>query len=329
MVPIAKQPSLSICIPAYNRPEWLWRNITSIIDGNDQYSKQLEIMITDDSTTLECQEVTYSLLKGWPGQWQYIKNPVRLGMVKNWNYSIELATGDYVLVLHDDDFLLKHGLATILKTIQADPVYPLILFGVYLVTDQEKLIRIQAPRRQHYLSPKQAIDQLLNQSSFVRFPGLVMQRQLFHKYGYFSEDFGEATDIEMWLRLMSQTGVYCIPETTTAYRIHTQALTMGMFNSDTLTQLRRIFHQAQATHLLTPSELHQAEANFLHQFILAGTIRFLRRHQWATAEEIFNLFKTDVMVGVGFSLKWCGLRWGLTGLWYIRKRWQLLRGNYN
>ncbi|MDS3859806.1 glycosyltransferase family 2 protein [Thermosynechococcaceae cyanobacterium BACA0444] len=327
MVLIAKQPLLSICIPAYNRPEWLWRNITSIIDGNDDYSKQLEIIITDDSTSLECQEVASALLDRWPGQWNYINNPTRLGMVKNWNYSLELATGNYVLILHDDDFLLQNGLAIILKTIQANPVYSLFLFGVHLVTDQEKLMRVQAPRSEHYLSPQLAIYQLLNQSSFVRFPGLVIQRQLFQDYGYFAEEFGPATDIAMWLKLMSHRGVYCVPRATAAYRIHPQALTMGMFKVQTLQQLRAIFNQARATNLLTPAQLNQAEANFLHQFILAGTIRLIKQHQWATAEEIFNLFSTQVMEGVGYSLKWCGLRWGLGMFWQVWQLWQWLRGH--
>ncbi|AFY59736.1 glycosyltransferase [Synechococcus sp. PCC 6312] len=323
------QPHLSICIPAYNRPDWLRRNLDSIISKNQDYSNQLEIIITDDSTTLACQDIVDSVLDCWPGRWRYIKNPVRFGMVKNWNYSLELATGDYVLILHDDDYLLDYGLLKILKTIQTHPEYALILFGVHLVTDQEKLIRVQAPRRYHYLCPQQAIYQLLNQSSFVRFPGLVIKRELFQDYGYFSQEFGAATDIEMWLRLMSQTGVYCVPKTTAAYRIHTQALTMGMFNLQTLSQLRNIFKLAQTTNLLTASELHQAEANFLHQFILAGTVRFLRQNQWPTAQAVFNLFESDAMAGVGNSPKWRGLRWGLRGVWHMGQLWGLLRRTYN
>lgn len=324
---MTSKPNLSICIPAYNRPEWLWQNITSIIDKNQDYAAQLEIIITDDSTDFDCQDVTHSLLNSWPGQWQYIKNPMRLGMVRNWNYSLKLATGEYVVVLHDDDFFLKNGLRIILKTIQANPVYSLFLFGVHLVTGQEKLIRIQAPRSRQYLSPQQAITQLLNQSSFVRFPGLVMQRQLLQNYGYFSEEFGEATDIEMWLRLMSRTGVYCLPEATAAYRVHTQALTMGMFNPQTLHHLRHIFQQAQTTNLLTPTQLHQAEANFLHQFILAGTVRFIRQKQWATAAAVFSLFTSDSMDGVGNSPKWWGLRAGLGLFWQLWKLGQGFRGN--
>ncbi len=302
---------LSLCIPAYQRPQWLERNLTSIqVRDNIDFSK-IEIVITDDSNDYSCQHVAQSILCNYPGPWHYHKNPHRLGMVRNWNRSIELCQGDYVLVLHDDDYLLPHGLGKIIEILSTRPRHPLILFGVHLIRENESLIRIQAPRRQQFLSPQQAVQQLLNNSSFVRFPGLVIQRQLFLEHGYFSEAYGEATDIEMWLRLMSQVGLYCLPNCTAAYRIHTQALTMGMFTRKTIQVLREIFILARATHLLSPQDFNQAEANFLHQFILAGTVRFLKQRRWPEAQAVFQLFVSESMQGVQPSPKWWGLRRGL------------------
>ncbi|NJN74584.1 MAG: glycosyltransferase family 2 protein [Limnothrix sp. RL_2_0] len=62
-------------------------------------------MFSDDSTIPNCKQVVYELLPGWKGRWHYENNAPSLGMAANWNHSIRMASGEYVLVLHDDDYL--------------------------------------------------------------------------------------------------------------------------------------------------------------------------------------------------------------------------------
>jgi glycosyltransferase involved in cell wall biosynthesis len=47
-------PLLSICIPAYNRPNWLQRGLESITVGE---GSDIEIVITDDSDTDQGQAI--------------------------------------------------------------------------------------------------------------------------------------------------------------------------------------------------------------------------------------------------------------------------------
>lgn len=297
---------LSICIPAYNRPQWLKRALKSII--SQEILEEIEIIITDDSSDEKCHQVTNEVLENWLGQWKYESNQPRSGMTENWNHSIKLASGEYVLVLHDDDFLLINSLKDILETIeQYQNKYAVLLFGVNVVNEQERVLKKQTFKQQQYLPPKQALIRLLSNSSFVRFPAIVLQRRVLQEVGYFNPIWGEPTDLDMWIRLFSRYGVLCLPDVTCAYTVHSQALTMGVFNEQTIKTLLDIFARVD---VLSKNELEQCKATFFHQFILAGAFRKLRRGQLQEFSEVMQLFELPKLQDLKCPSKWLLLRWG-------------------
>jgi glycosyltransferase involved in cell wall biosynthesis len=105
---MVKVPLLSICIPAYNRPLWLRRGLESVAVGNGVYTSWVEVVITDDSDRREGEVIAGEVLGGWHYRYEHHERP--LGMAQNWNRAIALARGQYVMVLHDDDFFIPGGL---------------------------------------------------------------------------------------------------------------------------------------------------------------------------------------------------------------------------
>ncbi|RYF86267.1 MAG: glycosyltransferase, partial [Chitinophagaceae bacterium] len=89
---------ISICIPAYRRPENLQRLLSSI---KAQGFKDYEIVITDDSPD---DSVWNSLQNFSSLPISYHKNQPALGTPANWNRSIALATGEWIKLMHDDDW---------------------------------------------------------------------------------------------------------------------------------------------------------------------------------------------------------------------------------
>lgn len=86
-----KLPLLSVCIPAYNRPQGLLQAVHSIVAALPrEHHEQVEIVITDDSPA---PAVVADLLASWSGRWNYQHNLQRLGMVANWNASLAKASG--------------------------------------------------------------------------------------------------------------------------------------------------------------------------------------------------------------------------------------------
>lgn len=92
-------PKVSICIPAYGQPLFLRRALESIFI---QKYKDHEIIVTDDSTDDNVEKVMndyagYSNLR-------YYKNKDRKGSPENWNETIRFASGEYIKLLHHDDW---------------------------------------------------------------------------------------------------------------------------------------------------------------------------------------------------------------------------------
>jgi glycosyltransferase involved in cell wall biosynthesis len=294
---------LSICIPAYNRPDWLRRAIASILASG--ITESIEIIVSDDSTDDRCEQVVQEVLRTWAGKWHYGANRPGLGMAKNWNRSIRLATGTYVLILHDDDFLYPSAVTDILTNVKKHDK-EVFLFGVRVVDERERVLKTQA--RVGYLPPREALRAVLSNSSLVRFPAIVVRRSVFAEVGYFDASVGEPADLEMWTRLFSRYGVMCVPSITSAYTVHSRALTMGMFSEGTVKKLLVIFDRVPS--LLSEEELGECRASFFHQFLLAGAFRMVRRGKWREFREVMGLFELEELRELPWPAKWWFFRWG-------------------
>jgi glycosyltransferase involved in cell wall biosynthesis len=300
---------LSICIPAYNRPLGLKKALESIILQKGFNVGDIEIIISDDSTESDYRQVCEEVLSEWSGRWQYIRNVPRLGMAQNWNHAIQLSSGQYILVLHDDDYLLPNGISSIfqgIETVKTDKA--VLLFGVHVVNPQQQVMKKQVFKATRYLTPREALGSVLSNSSFVRFPGIVIAKPIFQEAGYFNDKVGGIADLDMWVRLFKEYGAWCFSPIIAAYTVHADALTMQMFNEKVVQQLLNLFKQVQGYKLFSESELNRFKTNFFHQFILAGTFRYLRRNRWDEASKTMSLFQISEITRLKPPLKWIPLR---------------------
>ena len=92
-------PTISICIPVYKSVIYLERLLNSIFK---QTFVDFEIVITDDSPD--------DTIKVWLNEHFtdkrifYVRNPVALGTPENWNEAIRRAKGEWIKIMHDDDW---------------------------------------------------------------------------------------------------------------------------------------------------------------------------------------------------------------------------------
>ena len=215
--------------------------------------------------------------------------------------------------LDDDDFLLPGaGQAMIDAIRRAGPGEGVLLFGVEIVDRDGVHRREQRFRRERYLEPKEALRRLLRNSSFVREPTAVVRRAALDQEGLFDTTVGDATDTDMWVRLFSRYGVRCLPSATCAYTIHEAAATTGQWNPGTIRAMETIFDRAVARDVVPERAVRRWQADWYHQFILAGAYRRLRVRRRAEARDVLRLFDLPEVRDLGVSPKWLPVRVAFT-----------------
>ncbi|HTE24081.1 glycosyltransferase family 2 protein [Flavitalea sp.] len=92
-------PKVSICIPTYMQEIYLRKTLDSILI---QDYEDFELIITDDSPddTIEQLLSNYN----FDGKLKYYRNSYSLGSPENWNEAVRKASGEYIKMLHHDDF---------------------------------------------------------------------------------------------------------------------------------------------------------------------------------------------------------------------------------
>lgn len=120
-----KKPILSICIPNYNRADFLTKNLQLIAKQNHP---NIEVVVCDDFSIEDIQMVVDNFRKNYPKvNLKYKQNSRNLGFDKNVLKTISLASGQYCWLLSNDDQILPGSIKKIIKTINRNPDTALFL----------------------------------------------------------------------------------------------------------------------------------------------------------------------------------------------------------
>ena len=104
-------PRVSILIPTCNRPHFFIRALQSAFK---QTYKNIEIIICDDSENNKTEEIVKKLPPSYQSFINYSKNPHKLGAARNYQKCLELASGQYINYLNDDDIFHPQKIETMM-----------------------------------------------------------------------------------------------------------------------------------------------------------------------------------------------------------------------
>jgi glycosyltransferase involved in cell wall biosynthesis len=93
------RPFISICIPSYQRVNYLKRLLNSIAI---QTFTDFEVIVSDDSPDSSVQDLLINYQEKFTVR--YFKNQPALGTPANWNFGISKAEGEWIKIMHDDDW---------------------------------------------------------------------------------------------------------------------------------------------------------------------------------------------------------------------------------
>lgn len=107
---------LSICIPTYNRAEFLQDTLNQILREIDVLKDDIEICVSDNASTDNTARILRDMSASLPLRWQ--RNKENLGYDSNVLASIKLAGSEYIWFMGDDDTILPGAIKALVDALK-------------------------------------------------------------------------------------------------------------------------------------------------------------------------------------------------------------------
>jgi glycosyltransferase involved in cell wall biosynthesis len=222
---------LSVCIPTYNRAAYLREAIASALaqDGVD-----FEVIVSDNASTDDTAEVVREFDDP---RLRYSRNHEDLGRYGNGQRLLELATGEYLTFLFDDDLMLPTNLAKKVRILDSHPKVGFVHSNFLQIDTNGSLLspQLAGTETQDYISDGiRFFRRLMLERNLVCFPSVVMRRECIDKLGPGDPRFEMSIDFELWLRFSLHYDVAYLAEHLVKYRVHAGSHYVGLCLSDAL-----------------------------------------------------------------------------------------------
>ncbi|MED4923517.1 glycosyltransferase [Anoxybacillus geothermalis] len=222
-----KYPLVSILIPSYNKPYYFELALQSALN---QTYKNIEIIVCDDSTNDEIERLISKYTCKYDNL-TYIKNPVRLGQFENDVKLFNLARGEYINYLMDDDLFHPQKIEKMMNYYLHDKNNE-----IKLVTSHRQLIDRNGNFLKDIVSTRRLFESdtiidgkmmadyvLMSLINYIGEPTTVLFRKsdLDEPFGTFlGRKYLCNVDLASWFNLLAKGKVVYISETLSYFRIH-------------------------------------------------------------------------------------------------------------
>ena len=98
---------VSVIIPVYNSEKYIEKCINSVLA---QTYQNYEIIVINDGSKDNSGKIMEQLQDKYPDKIKYIEQE-NMGVAKTRNKGIEIATGDYIAFMDNDDYIEKKPIA--------------------------------------------------------------------------------------------------------------------------------------------------------------------------------------------------------------------------
>lgn len=216
-------PSWTIAIPTYNGAAFLKETLRSVMA---QCSQGFELIVCDDRSTDDSVKIVMEIC-GHRADLHLNETGVNLGLAGNWNRCVELASGEWVTILHQDD-LLTPGFVENHRNMAVRNI------GIGMVTGPAGFIdtdgnaiewlddpnEIVWPESEFALWGSNQMAKLLVKCNPLRCPATSFRRDLHQKLGGFDAKWNYVVDWDFWYRLSRQGDVAFLHERLAFQRWH-------------------------------------------------------------------------------------------------------------
>jgi glycosyltransferase involved in cell wall biosynthesis len=231
------RPLWSVMIPTYNCAAYLRQTLASVLE-QDPGADVMQIAVVDDSSTQDDPEAVVEELGR--GRVEFYRQPHNVGLVKNFQTTLELSRGKLIHQLHGDD-LVRDGFYQKMQIAFIENPEIGAAFCRHIVMDEHshwQHISVLEQQKSGVL-PSSWLE-LIAGFQRIQTPSIVVRREVYEKLGGFDYRLSTAAeDWEMWIRIATKYPMWYEVEPLALYRKHSRSITKtNVKNGKYVAQLR-------------------------------------------------------------------------------------------
>ncbi|MGZ0079081.1 glycosyltransferase family 2 protein [Methylomonas sp. YC3] len=228
-------PKVSICIPTFNGESYLKDTLSSVLA---QTYKDFEVIVIDDHSSDNTCNIVKKFIAIDPRIYLHV-NEQNQGLVGNWNKCVDIAKGEWIKFVFQDDLLHSDCIekmmayanksnqfivcqrnviydehdtnsAALAHTINELPYLKSIFpNGGYINPETIRKISLEYPDKNYFGEPTVTL----------------LHRDLFSRYGKFNPLLAQLCDYEYWIRIAANEGLFIVPQILASFRVHSNSTT--------------------------------------------------------------------------------------------------------
>lgn len=208
------QPLVSIIIRTCQRPYVLEQALLSV---KSQTYKNIEIVVIEDGSNVS-EQFIYDNFSGL--DIQYVATMKKRGRSYAGNVGLNIAKGDFVNFLDDDDMLFSNHVQTLV-----DVLLQTKMLAAYSVVEERQIQVYAKNPYKHKIKHKtiryrQSFNRnLLYTFNYIPIQSIMFRRTLFEQLGGFDEKLENLEDWDLWVRYSTITDFMFVNQITSCYHV--------------------------------------------------------------------------------------------------------------
>ena len=224
----AREPAIDVMLPAFGDSPLLREAVTSV---RVQTDPRWMLTVVDDGPADPA-------LAGWCAglddpRVRYLHNPVTLGVTRNFQRCLELASSDLVVLLGADDRMLPGYVGAVVAAAAVFPQAAMVQPGVRVIDDAGRPIRPLGDRVKSLLAMRVAGTRLVGgeelaisllRGNWMYFPSVAFRSSAVRRHG-FRQGYDVVQDLDLYLRMiLDGASLVLVEEVCFEYRRHAASL---------------------------------------------------------------------------------------------------------
>lgn len=303
--------SVDVIVPCYRYGRFLRECVDSILS---QSHRDVRVLILDDASPDETAEVARRLADE-DSRVTARTHAENKGHIATYNEGIEWASGDHLLLLSADDYLLPGALERAVTVLDAYPEVGFV-FGraMEMAADGERS-QSEPFFKDGRKAPQIAI---LDGAEFIRLSGarnlvptptVVVRTALQKKVGGYRPELPHSGDMELWFRLAANGAVGVLEATQAVYRLHASNMSHEYNQQNRLPDLRQrkaaidLFMETSGGGMSNADDMHRRMLKALARDAVGYASAAFNRDEMALSGELAR-YATTLSPDIRNSLPW-------------------------